>query len=212
MRTIVCYGDSNTHGTSPVDQARFGRDVRWPGVLRGELGEGHEVIEEGLGGRTTVWDTPWSPARNGREMIQPILWTHAPVDLVTIMLGTNDLKGFFGLTAAEIANGAGALVDLAHRSLAGPGDTPPRVLLIAPPPLAPATAKSEMWGFDRGLEASRHLGRHYALVAEMKGVAFLDAGSVIETSALDGVHFDERAHALLGSAVAARIREMFDAG
>jgi lysophospholipase L1-like esterase len=212
MRTIVCYGDSNTHGTSPVDQSRFARDVRWPGVLRLELGGGYEVIEEGLGGRTTIWTTPWSPGRNGQDMLQPLLWTHAPVDLVTIMLGTNDLKGFFRLTAAEIANGAGALADLAQRSLAGPGDTPPRVLLIAPPPLGETTAKSELWGLDRGLEASQDLGRYYRLVAETKGLAFLDAGSVIETSAVDGVHFGEEAHGRLGRAVAEATRGIFGDG
>jgi lysophospholipase L1-like esterase len=208
MRTIVCFGDSNTHGANAVDGKRLPRDVRWPGVLRRELGDAYEVIEEGLNARTTVWDTPTVEGRVGSDHLLPCLWSHEPVDLVIIMLGTNDLKTTFGLTAPEIANGAGQLVDLARRSLAGPDDTPPRVLLMSPPPLAPVTAKSELWGFGESLERSRELGRLYELTASLKGAHFLDAGSVIETSPRDGVHLEPDAHATLGAAVAARVREI----
>jgi len=209
MRTIVCFGDSNTHGANAEDGARLPRDVRWPGVLRRELGDGFEVVEEGLNARTTVWDTPTTEGRVGSDYLLPCLWSHEPVDLVIIMLGTNDLKATFGLTAPEIAAGAGRLVDLAQRSLAGPGDTSPRVLLMSPPPLAPMTAKSELWGFGESLEMSAELGRLYALTASLKGAHFLDAGSVIETSPRDGVHFEPEAHAALGAAVARRVREIF---
>ncbi len=207
-RTIVCFGDSNTYGASPVDGSRLARSVRWTGVLRAELGDGFEVIEEGLNARTTVYPSPLNEGRVGRDMLQPVLWTHAPVDLVTIMLGTNDLKVWYKLTAPEIAYGAATLVDLALRSLAGPGGTPPRVLLIAPPPLAETTAKSEYWGFGKARTTSMQLGEHYRTAASMKGVGFLDASTVAQGSALDGVHLDEATHARLGRAVAAKVREL----
>ena len=204
--TIVCFGDSNTHGADPVDGTRLGREVRWPGVLRAALGAAYEVIEEGLNGRTTVWDSALMPHRNGSTYLTPCLLTHAPVDVVVIMLGTNDLKTIYGLGAAEIASGAGAVVDLARQSLTGPEGLPPKVLLVAPVPLGPATERSEVWGFGAAMETSRQLAPMYQIMADMRGAAFLDAGSVAEVSALDGVHLDGAAHAKLGAAVAEAVR------
>ena len=205
-RTIVCFGDSNTWGASPVDGSRLPRSVRWPGVLRAALGDAYEVIEEGLNARTTVYDGPLNEGRVGKDVLQPILWTHAPVDLVIISLGTNDLKVWFGLTASEIAYGAATLIDLAKRSLAGPGGMPPAVLLVAPPPIEVITAKSAYWGFAEAQEASRQLAAHYATAAAVKGVAFLDAGTVISPSPLDGIHLGPETHARLGAAIAEQVR------
>ncbi len=100
-------------------------------------------------------------------------------------------------------------MDLALRSLAGPGATPPKVLLIAPPALAEPTAKSDYWGFDGAVETSRQLAGHYRTAATLKGVGFLDANSVAEASPLDGVHLDATTHGRLGRAVAAKVREQF---
>ncbi|MFV2063392.1 MAG: SGNH/GDSL hydrolase family protein [Chloroflexota bacterium] len=205
--TIVCFGDSNTHGADPIDGTRLARGVRWPGVLRASLGDGYEVIEEGLNGRTTVWDSALAPHHNGSTYLTPCLLTHAPVDLIIIMLGTNDLKAIYRLGAAEIASGAGALVDQARQSLAGPEGMPPRVLLVAPVPLGSMTERSEVWGFGASLETSRQLAAMYRVVADGKGVAFLDAGSVARISPLDGVHLDPQAHAGLGTAMADAVRE-----
>ena len=94
-RDVLCYGDSNTYGTIPASEGRFPRDVRWPGVLADELGAGWHVIEEGLGGRTTVFDDPILPDRNGRRYLMPCLLSHAPLHAVVISLGTNDLKARF---------------------------------------------------------------------------------------------------------------------
>jgi lysophospholipase L1-like esterase len=206
-RTIVCYGDSNTHGASPVDGTRLPRDVRGPGVLRVELGDGFEVIEEALSGRTTVWDSPLAPGRNGRDYLQPCLWSHEPVDLVIIMLGTNDLKRVYGVTANEIASGAGLLVDLVRQSLAGPGATPPAVMLVSPVPLSEATDRSEVWGFGAARDESRLLADRFATIARGRMVPFFDAGSVAEVSPLDGVHLDADAHRSLGIAIAPLVRE-----
>lgn len=210
-RTVVCFGDSNTHGASPTDGARFERDVRWPGVLRGALGDGYEVIEEGLNGRATVWDSPLAPHQNGRTYLTPCLLSHAPVDIVVIMLGTNDLKSSYGLGAAEIASGAAVLIDVARQSLAGPDGAPPEVLLVAPVPVGPTTERSEVWGFGAAIETSRRLSPMYRVVAEGRAAAFLDAGSVTEASPIDGVHLDPAGHAAIGRAVAGSIRAVFEA-
>jgi lysophospholipase L1-like esterase len=206
MKTVLCYGDSNTWGYSPIDGTRYARDVRWPGVLRRELGEGYLIIEEGLNGRTTVWDDPIEGHKNGRKYLPPCLETHKPLDLVIILLGTNDLKMRFSVSAFDIANGAGVLVDVVQKSATGPSDSAPQVLLLAPPPVARLTDFAEM--FEGAEPKAERFAAHYRRVAEEKGCAFLDTGKVIASSDLDGIHFEPGEHQKLGVAVAARVREL----
>ena len=122
MKTVMCYGDSNTWGYNPATQQRYPRDERWTGVLQELLGADYRVIEEGLNGRTTVWDDPIEGYKNGREYLIPCLESQKPLDLVIIMLGTNDLKLRFSLPAYDIAEGAGVLVEIAQKSQAGPDE------------------------------------------------------------------------------------------
>ena len=209
-RTIVCFGDSNTHGADPSGSGRHPRDVRWPRVMERALGAGYDVIEEGLNGRCTVWDAPIEKGRNGLVYLHPCLITHAPVDLVIIMLGTNDLKRIYDNTAAEIACGAARLVDEAKGTLSGPEATPPKVLLVSPVPVGPLTAQSEMWGFGAAVETSRQLAGMYAIVAQDHGAAFFEAGSVAQVSPADGIHLDAAACASLGAAMAEQVRAQFE--
>lgn len=211
-RTIVCFGDSNTYGTAPDGSGRLARDVRWPGVMRAALGADFEVIEEGLGGRTTVWESPIAPGRNGLPYLTPCLLSHAPVDLIIIMLGTNDLKRAYGLSAAEISGGASVAVDVARSTLSGPEGAPPRVLLVSPVPLSEATDEGEQWGFGDSRAESERLAGMYQLVARRRDVGFFDAGSVARVSPDDGVHLDAGAHASLGAAMADAVRAELDRG
>ncbi|TKB94918.1 MAG: hydrolase, partial [Mesorhizobium sp.] len=126
MRSVLCYGDSNTHGQIPGrgPLERYGPDERWPGVLRAELGPDWYVIEEGLSGRTTVHDDPIEGAhKNGRTYLRPCLQSHATLDLVIIMLGTNDLKIRFNKPPSEVAMGIGCLVYDIKELAPGPGGT-----------------------------------------------------------------------------------------
>jgi lysophospholipase L1-like esterase len=204
MKTVLCYGDSNTHGSNPDGGDRFGLDVRWGSVLRKQLGDGYWVIEEGLGGRTAIWDDPIEPNRNGKTYLAPCLMSHRPVDLVALLLGTNDLKHRFGLSAYDIASGAGVLVDLIQRSECGPDGGAPQVLLICPPPVFEVAHFAEM--FAGGAEKSQHLARYYKQQADTFGCAFLDAGQVIVSSKLDGIHLEADQHHKLGLAVAEKVR------
>ncbi|MBZ0298543.1 MAG: SGNH/GDSL hydrolase family protein [Anaerolineae bacterium] len=210
MKTILCYGDSNTWGSIPTptpnNGGRYDRHTRWAGVLRDTLGEEYWVIEEGLGGRTTVWEDPLSPHRNGLTYLPPCLMTHRPIDLAVLLLGTNDLKHRFGLSAYDIASGAGFLVDIILRSQTGPNDTAPGVLLVCPPPTAAVIPPKFADMFAGGVETSRQLAPHYQKVAQDYGVFFLNAGDVIQSSSVDGIHFEPEAHQALGKAVAEKVR------
>lgn len=204
MKTILCYGDSNTWGYDPRTRDRYPREVRWTGVLRGALGEGYLVIEEGLCGRTTVWDDPIEGHKNGHTYLIPCLETHRPLDLVIILLGTNDLKMRYSVSAYDIANGAGVLVRTVLQSASGPGGQTPAVLLVAPPPVTRLTGFAQMF---HGAGAKSDLfGAEFRRVAEEMGCSLLDAGSVVRSSEVDGIHLDPEAHTALGQALAEAAR------
>jgi len=207
MATILCFGDSNTWGFDPAGGGRYPREVRWVGVLERALEAkrpgAFSVIAEGQNGRTTVWDDPFEGPKNGSLYLLPCLESHKPVDLLVIMLGTNDLKHRFGLSAWDIARGAARLVEVAQASEFGPGDRPPRVLLIAPPPVARLSNYAGM--FEGAAEKSKGLGEAFAAVAAELPCDFLDAGRIVRSSDKDGIHFDPEGHRALGNAVADRI-------
>ena len=208
MKTILCYGDSNTWGYNPSTGKRYGRSERWPGVLRNELGEGYLVIEEGLNGRTTVWDDPIEGYKSGKEYLIPCLETHKPIDLVIILLGTNDLKKRFSLTAFDIAEGAGVLVKIIQKSETGPGDEAPEVLLLVPPPVAKLAGTEFVDMFEDAEEKSGKFSQHYRRVADELGCELLDTAEVIVSSEIDGIHLEVEEHRKLGEAVAAHVRKI----
>ena len=208
MPVVVCFGDSNTWGYDPVTGARYPPDVRWTGVLRDQLGAEYTVVEEGLNGRTTDVDDPVDIDRNGRTHLPSRLESHAPFDLLVIMLGTNDTRARLNRSASDIAQSAGLLGRMASRSVSGPGGTAPAVVLVAPPPMLVLPGWDEM--LAGAGEKSAQFGNRFAWIAERYGLHFFDAGSVITSSPVDGIHFSPESHALLGAAVAARTREILE--
>lgn len=209
--SVLCYGDSNTWGAVPQPYrgagGRFGVTERWTGIMQAALGAGVNVIEEGLNGRTTCVDDPIEgELRNGERYLPVSLLTHMPLDLVIVMLGTNDLKTRLGMPAGDIADGAGKLVDLVRRSNAGPDGAAPQVLLVAPAPLGKLTWLTEM--FEGGTAKSHKFAAEYGRVAKSFGVPFFDAGSVIASSDDDGIHLDAGAHKALGLALAGEVRAL----
>ena len=204
MKTVLCYGDSNTWGADPETGERFAPGVRWPGVVARGLGEGFRVIEEGLNGRTTLRDDPIEGAhKNGKTYLRACLESHSPLDLVVLMLGTNDLKKRFDAPASDIAQGASVLADEILRSGCGPDGRAPAVVMISPPPVGKLTDLAGM--FEGSVEKSRRFREHYERHAEQLGCGFLDAGEVVASSDLDGIHLEADAHRELGEAVARRV-------
>ncbi|WP_299871808.1 SGNH/GDSL hydrolase family protein [uncultured Cocleimonas sp.] len=200
MIRILCFGDSNTWGYDPETSQRFDNKTRWTQVMLSELGADYEIVEEGMNGRTTVWDDPVDGLMSGLSYLRPCLLSQKPLNIVLLMLGTNDLKDRFCVSAAEIAKSAGRLVQMIQASDAGIEGKAPEVILMAPPP----TEK----GIDglglrqNGYEKSRAFTACYSQIADELGCEFFDVGSVIESSPVDGVHFSAQSHRLLGREMA----------
>ncbi|MEO8477679.1 MAG: GDSL-type esterase/lipase family protein [Actinomycetota bacterium] len=203
---VLCYGDSNTWGYAASTQARLTRWERWPGVLQQALGDEVHVVEEGLNGRTTVFEVPYEPGRNGLTHLPVSLQTHAPLDLVVISLGTNDLF-VSGVNAFHAAHGAMKLAEIALGSKCGPNDATPQVLVLVPPPFLPLG----IWEPDapQGLVESQRFAEHFATMAvEYGGVSLLQLGAHIASSPIDGIHFERADHRVIGEVVAACVRPM----
>ncbi len=212
MTAVLCYGDSNTWGYEAGSAERLGRWDRWPGVLQRELGDDVHVVEEGQSGRTTVFDMPWEPNRNGLTFLPVALATHHPIDIVVIDLATNDLF-LPGVNAYHAAHGAMKLAEVVLRSDAGPGGAAPGVLVVVPPPFAPLDA----WGQGEapGAEAeSQRLSRAFVdaaaamLSEDGLDIPLLDLRDHVTSSPADGIHFEAQDHRAIGLAVAARLREL----
>ena len=187
MRTIVCFGDSNTWGYVPgSDGERLPRDVRWPVRLGTALGAEFDVIAEGLSGRTATAERPDSEGRNGLPYLLPCLLSHAPVDLLVIFLGTNDVNF---VDNDRVARCVGRLVRVARSSEAGPGHGAPGVLVVCPPP------------FD-----GHRLGPTFVELCAELGCELLDLDGVATYTDFDVEHLDGQGHAAVAAAVEERVR------
>ena len=206
MYKVLCYGDSNTWGCKPGTQNRYTRRRRWPGVLERELGRDCDVVEEGLSGRTTVWDDPIEGYKSGKNYLTPCLETHKPIDMVVIMLGTNDLKARFSVTPYDVAEGAGRLVNIVRKSETGRREESPGVLLVAPPPIAELTEYEAL--FRGAREKSKKLSEQFERVSRELTCNLLDAGKYIKSSDKDGIHLEAEEQEKLGRIVANKIKEM----
>lgn len=200
---IVCLGDSNTHGycADPADCAdggiRFNEEERWTCLLQKALGEDYLVTEEGLSGRTTVFQDPLHESMDALSCLYALLKSHEDVDLLVIMLGTNDTKERLGVNAACIAIGMERLVRKAQ-SVDCWGNHSPNVLIVCPPPILPEMELAEC-GVPMGrgcLEKSRELAAYYEKTAKLVGAHFMDAAGC-EFNRVDGMHLTRSGHAQL---------------
>lgn len=211
---ILCYGDSNTWGTigrwqeSDEPSSRYDENTRWPCVLQKELGSGYHVIAEGLGGRTTIYPGAGYEWKNGETYLTPCLLSHRPLDLVILMLGSNDLQRAIGMTEERLPVGITRLVELVQAlPKAGRGNKPPAILLIAPGEILPSDpgGRTEVYakfGGDEGRRLSLLFPQAYERVAREKNCYFLNGQLYAKPGPADGVHLDADSHIRLGKAVA----------
>ena len=216
MKNILCFGDSNTWGYNGESGERFQYEDRWTSIAQKELGDGYCIIPEGLNGRTSVWEDPFNDCRNGSKFLPYALLSHAPLDLVVIMLGTNDSKNFYRNSAFAIGKGIRKLVEMIQSSDAGRDGKAPKILLISPAPVAAGIREkaffdirefSDLDGHDP-VNISASLAAEYSFIAEADNCDFMDAAAYAKVCSVDGVHITPDSHKALAAAVAAKIKKM----
>lgn len=210
---ILCIGDSNTHGlcTDPSESAdhgnRYNEEERWTCLLQKALGEEYLVIEEGLSGRTCVYDDPDMDSVNLLPVLHAVLNSHEPLDLVILMLGTNDSKVKFNTDAKKITKGMQILVEEA-KSVPCWGKNGPKILIVAPVPIEEGVIYPDF--NEKSVETTKTLAREYAFLAVAERADFLDAGGC-ELTSVDHVHLTKRGHRQLAERMEAAVREIMNA-
>ena len=209
MKTILCFGDSNTYGYNPETGGRYAKDERWPGVLAALLGDEYTLIEEGCNGRTTMFDDPFDEAVNGLKYLKPCLKSHKPLDAVILMLGTNDLKRYLELDAKDIAAAAGKLVQIIKDYCFDIQGFSPEVVLISPPQLGDNIQVSPFYpDFDeRSLAESKKFSAEFGKEANRQLCSFYDAKDA-EISTLDQLHLTRNGHKALAEGLCGAIRKL----
>lgn len=204
MQHILVYADSLSWGIIPLTRRRLSFEQRWPGVMEialTGLGQKVRVIEDCLNGRRTVWEDPFKPGRNGLVGLAQRVEIHSPLDLVILMLGTNDFQSMHDFNAWHSSQGMLALISAVRSAPIEPGMPVPDILVVAPPalqlPKGPIAPK-----FEGGNIKSAGLADAYRQISEEAGVHYFDAGSVVSSSKVDGVHLDLEQHLKLGRAMA----------
>ena len=211
MKSILAFGDSLTWGYDAGSQGRHAFETRWPNVLASGLNTKARVIEEGMNGRTTVFPDPTTTAeRNGAVALPILLTTHQPLDLVIIMLGTNDLKFANRCTAFDASMGMERLIKMVKAHDFSRGYKAPQILIMSPPCLVKTKDEwfNELWG--HAFAESKRFAEHYARVAQEQGVHFLDAGSVARASEVDGGHLDAENTVAIGRALVPMVKKILE--
>lgn len=205
MKHILFFGDSNTWGFNPLNSGRYPADVRYTGLLRSMLPEGMEVIESGLNGRTTAYDDGYDGWSSGSKYLPAILKTHDPLDLVVLMLGTNDLKARLGLALDDVVKGMRRLINIVHSPGMWNLRAAPRVLVVAPMLLNEQTLLTSPFGdvFNaRSAQLSRELGPAYEKLCADHNCCCFDAGQLGPVTSSDGVHLSPADHRRLAEMLA----------
>ncbi len=213
MKHILCFGDSNTWGHNPQAanqwELRYKDNERWTGMLAYALEGRAKVIEEGLCGRSTMFDDPLTALCNGTKELPLCLKSHQPLDIIVFMLGTNDARAIFGANVKEIGRGMEHLIKIARSPESYDIKEIPEILLIAPPLLGEELKDSYYYGIydEQSMEKLKLLGAEYEKLAKQYQCEFLDAGTIIKTVGRDGIHFTKEGHRLLYKAVLNKLED-----
>ena len=212
MKTVVCFGDSNTWGQDPkTPGGRLPIHMRYTGILQELLGNEYLIREEGVCGRTTAFDDPIDPHRNGAAYIDCCMLTHMPVDLLVVMLGSNDLKRHLHQNAFSSSRGLELVIRRAQNTEYGAEGLPPKILIVSPIEVAPNIEETWIGDYvdNSGREIGLQLSGYYKKIALLYGCAFMDAADFAKPSKIDAIHMGPESHRKLAAAMADKIKEIF---
>lgn len=210
---VLCFGDSNTYGYMPTG-GRYDEETRWPMRMQNVLGTDFLVTEEGMNGRTCVFDDPVEGGyKSGAQYLPAALISHSPLDLVIIMLGTNDLKQRFGMNPKTIGDAMMQLVKICRVYGYDDHGNPPKIMIVSPAPILDTLMQAghgESFG-RQAIAMSYDLSREYLRVAKLLRCSFFDAGECAEASGFDSVHLTRESHLRLGESLAVKVKEILGA-
>ena len=213
MKNILCFGDSNTWGYDPETQTRFSKNIRWTGVLQQLLGTNFNVIEEGLNGRTTnvnekeEHDLGYSRAyRSAMDLLSILIETNSPLDLIVVMLGTNDLKTNFNQSADMIAKN----MRLVCESIISNDYFQNKSIILVAPTHINENSPNLLDSFVGTTSASKSFSNSYKKISDDLGLFFLDASESVITNEIDGLHWDANQHNDFAKVVCQKIKSVFN--
>lgn len=203
MINILCYGDSNTYGYDPHTGDRYDESIRWPSRLQSYLGGEYNVIEAGLNGRTSCYDDPNMPDVNALKTVEDDLKEYSQLDMIAIMLGTNDLKEFTGADVGEIAEGVEKLMLKMKDVMRAKQGKDPIFLIMCPPEIGSAIRQSNFYGEykETAIAKSRSFPSYYRQMAVRNGCMFFDSSEWVKASEVDSIHLNVADHILIAEKV-----------
>ncbi|MDR2865445.1 MAG: SGNH/GDSL hydrolase family protein [Spirochaetaceae bacterium] len=211
MKSVLCFGDSNTWAYNPETGTRYPYEIRWTSVLQKALGDSWTIIPEGFNGRTTVFSDPFMPYRNGLEFFPAIIGSHYPLDILIIMLGTNDTKSVFDLPVHNITGGLEALIKAARGKAYGINGGDPKILIVSPAIITEGDQNKAVFDlrqFQGSAEKSIQFGAACKALAQKTLCSFFDASKIAFSSSIDGIHLTPESHKTLGLELAALIKRL----
>ena len=209
MKTVLCYGDSNTFGYEPLSGTRYPKELRWTTILQKELGAAYEVVSEGLNGRTTAYDRIECAWKNGFPYLAPCIGSNKPVDYIIFMLGTNDCNADLHLSEYDIAKGMERLIEEVESVTPEMQDYPPKMIIVVPAAILDDYYSSPFADQldDDSIRKSHAIAPLYKEVADRHGCLYLDCSDKLEVSTFDSEHLTANGHAKLAALLAKLIKE-----
>lgn len=215
MKYVLCYGDSNTHGYDPGNGLRYPEEIRWTARLSRMMGSQYRIIEEGLNNRTTAIEPAGEPWLSGACCLEACVRTHMPVDLVILMLGSNDMKSRYRQDENMIGEHIRGLIRTIKRASAekSPEGTSCKILLVSPVLVEKEAASgpfADEFTLDHAVPLSARLAPVYQKIAEEEKVEFMDAARYAKAGTKDGLHLEETGHRDLATAMAGKVWDLFE--
>jgi len=207
MKKILCYGDSNTWGCSPVDSSRFDENTRWPMVMSSILGDNFSVIEEGLNGRTVLNLSPENYMLNGIECIEPLIENYSPIDIFIVCLGLNDVFIFEEVTINEILNGIEKIIDIVNAFQNRHNCNIPETIIMSPPMFNGNVEWANI--IELQINKLKGLPEAYKRLAMEKNCHYFNTCDYATGSIIDGSHLDADNHILLGKKISEFVLSRF---
>ncbi|MDR1782005.1 MAG: GDSL-type esterase/lipase family protein [Bacilli bacterium] len=207
MKNILCFGDSNTYGLIADGSGRYDEKIRFPMVLQSLLGSNYHIIEEGCPGRTTIFKDPTRPYLKATEYLFPCLYSHMPLDLIIVMLGTNDCKTIFNANAKKISDGLKQVINLIKEYTFNEVD----ILIVSPPCLGDKIYLDEYdpdYSDIKNLETAKELPLYYEKLAQEENCYFLNASKYVVVSEIDQEHMDKDNHYILAKELFQKVKEI----